>query len=119
MRVRQTQSLPEHKRQQRPYHHQHEHHGELGLTGAINVPTPKTELKANQSATWCVVLAREPGRLDGLIKKGWLPLGPGDGLKDVTPWTDDYINIMLPLRDGIQERWDGFHFSSWMKSIWP
>jgi len=92
---------------------------ELGLTGAINVPTPKTELKANQSATWCVVLARDPGRLDGLIKKGWLPLGPGDGLKDVTPWTDDYINIMLPLRDGIRERWDGFHFSSWMKSIWP
>ena len=92
---------------------------ELGLTGAINVPTPKTALKANQSATWCVVLARDPGRLDGLLKKGWLPLGPGDGLREVTPWTDDYINIMLPLRDGIRERWDGFHFSSWMKSIWP
>jgi hypothetical protein len=92
---------------------------ELGLTGAINVPTPKTELRANQSATWCVVLARDPGRLNGLLKKGWLPLGPGDGLKDVPPWTDDYINIMLPLRDGIRERWDGFNLSSWMKSIWP
>ncbi len=92
---------------------------ELGLTGAINVPTPKTALKANQSATWCIVLARDAGRLDGLLKKGWLPLGPGDGLREVTPWTDDYINIMLPLRDGIRERWDGFHFSSWMKSIWP
>lgn len=32
----------------------------LGLAGAINVPTPKTQLKANQSATWCVVLARTP-----------------------------------------------------------
>jgi hypothetical protein len=49
---------------------------ELGLTGAINVPTPKTELKANQSATWCVVLARDPGRLDGLIKRAGSPWGP-------------------------------------------
>lgn len=92
---------------------------DLGLAGAINVPTPKTKLMANQSATWCVVLARDPNRLYGLMQKGWLPLGPGDGLKDVTPWTDDYINIMLPLRDGMQERWEGFNFSRWFSSVWP
>ena len=92
---------------------------DLGLAGAINVPTPKTKLMANQSATWCVVLARDPNRLYGLLQKGWFPLGPGDGLKDVTPWTDDYINIMLPLRDGMQERWEGFNFPRWFNSVWP
>ncbi len=92
---------------------------DLGLAGAINVPTPKTKLMANQSATWCVVLARDPNRLYGLMQKGWLPLGPSDGLKDVTPWTDDYINIMLPLRDGMQERWEGFNFPRWFNSVWP
>jgi hypothetical protein len=92
---------------------------QLGLAGAINVPTPKTELKANQSATWCVVLARNPGRLAALVKKGWIPLGPGDGLKETAPWTDDYINIMLPLRDGMRERWDGFNVAGWVKSLWP
>jgi len=92
---------------------------QLGLSGAINVPTPKTALKSNQSATWCVVLARNPERLAALVKKGWIPLGPGDGLRAATPWTDDYINIMLPLRDGMRERWDGFNFSAWMKSLRP
>ncbi len=92
---------------------------QLGLSGAINVPTPKTELRANQSATWCVVLARNPERLAALVQKGWIPFGPGDGLRETTPWTDDYINIMLPLRDGMRERWDGFNFSQWLKSLWP
>ncbi len=92
---------------------------QLGLSGAINVPTPKPELKANQSATWCVVLARNPERLATLVRKGWIPLGPGDGLKETAPWTDDYINIMLPLRDGMRERWDGFNFAGWVKSLWP
>jgi len=91
---------------------------QLGLAGAVNVPTPKTELKANQSATWCVVLARNPERLAALAGKGWIPFGPGDGLKEAVPWTDDYINIMLPLRDGMRERWDGFNVSEWMKSLW-
>jgi hypothetical protein len=92
---------------------------ELGLAGAANVPTPKTELKANQSATWCVVLARNPDRLAALVRKGWIPFGPGDGLREVTPWTDDYINILLPLRDGMRERWDGFNFAQWLKSLRP
>ena len=92
---------------------------ELGLAGAVNVPTPKTELKANQSATWCVVLARNPDRLAALVRKGWIPFGPGDGLREVTPWTDDYINILLPLRDGMRERWDGFNFAQWLKTLRP
>ena len=92
---------------------------ELGLAGAINVPTPKTELKANQSATWCVVLARKPERLRSLLKKGWIPFGPGDGLRDAVPWTDDYINILAPLRDSTKERWGEFNVKAWLESIRP
>jgi hypothetical protein len=92
---------------------------QLGLAGAINVPTPKTQLQANQSATWCVALARDPERLKGLVGRGWIPLGPGDGLNEVTAWTDDYINILSPLWEGVKERWASFSFSAWVKSIWP
>jgi len=26
---------------------------------------------------------------------------------------------MLPLRDGMRERWDGFNVAGWVKSLWP
>ena len=45
--------------------------------------------------------------------------GPGDGLPEVTPWTDDYINILSPLWESVKERWASFSLSAWMKSIWP
>jgi hypothetical protein len=93
--------------------------GQLGLAGAINVPTPKTELKANQSATWCVALTRNPVRLQKLVDIGWIPFGPRDGLKEATSWTDDYINILWPLWESINERWESFTFESWVKSLWP
>jgi hypothetical protein len=37
----------------------------------------------------------------------------------VTAWTDDYINILSPLWEGVKERWASFSFSAWVKSIWP
>ncbi len=93
--------------------------GQLGLAGAINVPTPKSQLKANQSATWCVAMARTPDRLRKLVDRGWIPLGPRDGLEAATPWTDDYINILWPLWESIKERWVNFNFADWVKSVWP
>jgi hypothetical protein len=93
---------------------------QMGLAGAVNVPTPKTALKAHQSATWCVALARNPARLTNLVERGWIPFGPDDGLRqEATPWTDDYINILSPLGESINERWTNFHVSNWADSIWP
>ena len=88
---------------------------QMGLAGAVNVPTPKTELKANQSATWCVALSRRPDRLKKLVDRGWLPFGSGDGLRKATPWTDDYINILWPLWESMNERWASFKFADWWK----
>ncbi len=92
---------------------------QMGLAGAINVPTPKTQLQANQSATWCVALSRNPERLNGLEKRGWIRFGAQDGLKEATPWTDDYINILAPLRDSTKERWGEFNLKAWLESLWP
>ncbi|HUH65344.1 MAG TPA: fused MFS/spermidine synthase [Syntrophales bacterium] len=75
----------------------------LNLYGAINVPATKGELKYYQNASWCVVLARNPARLQALIDRGWVRLGKDDGLNESAPWTDDYINILAPLIENV--RW--------------
>jgi hypothetical protein len=69
----------------------------LGLSGAINDPANKGEEKAYYSASRCVVLAVNPMRFQPLIDRGWIAFGNADGLKDVAPWTDDYINILASL----------------------
>lgn len=43
-------------------------------------------------------------RLHSISIKGLVPFGPGDGVRDVLAWMDDCINIVVPLRDGLQER---------------
>jgi hypothetical protein len=57
--------------------------------------------------------------LKSLVGRGWIPLGPGDGLPEVIPWTDDHINILSPLWESARERWASFSFPAWVKSIWP
>ena len=74
----------------------------LDLFGAINVPATSDKLKYYQNATWCVVLARNPERLQPLVSKGWIRLGKDDGLSGSAPWTDDYINILAPLIENLR-----------------
>ena len=74
----------------------------LKLYGAINVPPTRDKLKAYENATWCVVLARNPERLQPLLDRGWKLLGNDDGLNEAAPWTDDYINILSPLIGNIR-----------------
>jgi hypothetical protein len=74
----------------------------LNLYGAINVPATSDKLKYYQNATWCVVLARNPERLQPLVNKGWIRLGKDDGLSGSAPWTDDYINILAPLIENLR-----------------
>jgi len=70
---------------------------ELKLSGARNIPIRKENLKSHQNATKCVVLTRDPGRLDPLLKRGWVALEKADGFAAMTPWTDDYVNVLHPL----------------------
>lgn len=70
---------------------------QLGLCGAMNVPPPKTTLRRHQNPNQCYVLARRAERLQPLLDRGWIAVGAGDGLEEVTPWTDDFVNILVPL----------------------
>jgi hypothetical protein len=74
----------------------------LNLHGAINVPATSDKLKYYQNATWCVVLARNSERLQPLVNKGWIRMGKDDGLSESAPWTDDYINILVPLIENLR-----------------
>ncbi len=77
---------------------------DLKLSGARNIPIQKENLKPHQNATKCVVLTRDPERLDPLLKRGWVALEKADGFATMTPWTDDYINVLHPLIENIRIR---------------
>jgi hypothetical protein len=62
-----------------------------------------------------VVLSRNPDRLKKLVDRGWIPFASDDGLRKATPWTDDYVNILWPLWESINERWASFRFADWWK----
>ncbi len=66
----------------------------LGLFGAMNNLGKKSKVKAPYDDGQWVALALDPARLRPLIDGGWTALGKGDGLKDMAPWTDDYINVL-------------------------
>ncbi|HOD35938.1 MAG TPA: fused MFS/spermidine synthase [Syntrophales bacterium] len=87
---------------------------ELGLNGAMNIPPSRDKLETYQSSTWCVALARDPRDLRPLLKLGWVPFGKDDGLRDMAPWTDDYINILAPLGESIKNQWQNFRMDTWL-----
>jgi spermidine synthase len=71
---------------------------QLKLFGLISPPIKKgKKLEEFYNESLCVVLARDPVILNSLINRGWIMFNDKDGLPEVTPWTDDYINILIPL----------------------
>jgi len=75
---------------------------ELGLYGAMNRQDKKKQLNIYQKPTHCVALARRAEYLQPLIGKGWIALDGNDGLKEMSAWTDDYINIIAPLYEKLK-----------------
>ena len=69
----------------------------LGLSGAMNDRARKRKEEAPYATSQYVALAVDPVRLRPLIGHGWIAFGKGDGLKNMPPWTDDYINVLAPL----------------------
>ena len=83
---------------------------EMTLYGALNVPVAKDRLRPEQIDTRCVVLTGNRGSLQPLLETGWVPLGEDD-LTTMEPWTDDYNNILEPLRVGIKTKFKEWKFS--------
>jgi hypothetical protein len=71
--------------------------GELGLPGAVKVMGPDPADGRYRMTTVYVALSGEAGALDALARRGWAPFGPADGIVPCRPWTDDYVNILVPL----------------------
>jgi len=44
-----------------------------------------------------VVLTKRADDLRALRDRGWIPFDINDGLTPCRPWTDDYVNILVPL----------------------
>ncbi len=66
----------------------------LGLFGAMNNSGKKRKVKLPYVDGEWVALAVDSTRLRPLIDRGWIAFRKGDGLKDMAPWTDDYINVL-------------------------
>ena len=83
---------------------------DLNLHGATNLPLAKDQLRPEQLDTLCVALTGNRESLQPLVETGWVLFGE-DGLKEMAPWTDDYINILEPLREGIKTRYRAWKIS--------
>jgi len=83
---------------------------EMNLHGAFNTAVAKDQLRPEQIDTHCVALAVNRGSLQPLVETGWVLLGDDD-LKKMEPWTDDYINILEPLLEGIKTKYHAWKFS--------
>jgi spermidine synthase len=77
---------------------------DMNLHGAINIPLLTDQLRPEQLNTLCVTLSVKRESLQPLLETGWLQLGE-IGLMEMIPWTDDYINILEPLAEGIRARY--------------
>jgi hypothetical protein len=49
----------------------------------------------------CVVMARDAERLKSFFENGWTAFGNDDKLPRTAPWSDDYVNVLLPLAETI------------------
>jgi hypothetical protein len=76
----------------------------MKLHGAINTPPAIEQLEPEQSSTLCVVLSGNPQRLQPLLEAGWVLFGE-DGLRKMTAWMDDYVNVLEPFQEGIKRKY--------------
>lgn len=87
---------------------------ELNLCGAVNDPYNKS-LKGYQSVSFYVALARDSKQLKPLLARGWKLFSENDGLKNISPWTDDHINVLALLRQPTSWKYDLKKLSTFIK----
>jgi hypothetical protein len=83
---------------------------EVNLHGAFNTALAKGQLRPEQIDTHCVALAVNRDSLQPLLDAGWVSLGE-DEFRTMEPWTDDYINILEPLQEGIKTKFKAWEIS--------
>ncbi|MCX7815982.1 MAG: fused MFS/spermidine synthase [Syntrophales bacterium] len=76
----------------------------MGLFGGMKLTVLEESETYIPVSTVYLTAFRKADHIYPLIAKGWIPLGDGDGLRRVNPWTDDYVNIL----DAIRDKWVRF-----------
>lgn len=70
---------------------------ELGLHGMYKRSTKRDELEDFEAASLVYVLSADPNSLAQLITYGWKGSDSINEIADIALWTDDYVNLMVPL----------------------
>ena len=78
--------------------------GKFNLYGAFNIWASQDKLQSYQRASICVVITRNLANLKPLLDRGWKVFGKSDGMTECSPWSDDYINMILPLAENIKAK---------------
>lgn len=71
----------------------------LGLYGVTAKSTPP--LEPLEMSARAYALARRPEVLDPFVARGWVS---DDGIRAATLWTDDYVNVLVPLWEGLSAK---------------
>ena len=69
----------------------------LKLHGAMKSMLTVREESSEPVRTDYVVLTLNTTSLQTLLDQSWIVLGNSDGIKECRSWTDDYVNILVPL----------------------
>ena len=69
----------------------------LNLHGAMKSSITVREESSNPIRTNYVILTLNRTALQCLLDQNWIVMGNSDGIKACQSWTDDYVNILVPL----------------------
>ena len=80
---------------------------ELGLHGMYKRSTKNDDLADYETPSLVYALSRDPSAVAPLVKLGWKDPENGGEIADIALWTDDYVNLMVPLVKALRnERWN-------------
>jgi len=70
---------------------------ELGLHGMYKRSVRGDGLEDYEAPSLVYALSADPNAVAPLVELGWLDPESSDEIADVTLWTDDYVNLLVPL----------------------
>ncbi len=76
----------------------------LGIRGAVKVRSTGRSEARFPVRTVYAAFSRDADAIHSLSRNGWMPFGDRDGLPECRAWSDDYINILIPLIENRRNR---------------
>jgi hypothetical protein len=71
---------------------------DLGIYAAMNKPLSRDNLRPYEMPSQCVILSTTANSLESLLSSHWVDLTTAEAIKPSKLWTDDYINLLSPLK---------------------